>query len=370
MKVSFFGLIAVLGCVATANTAFGGNVYSNIDMRNANGDTIRINRGYSVDGGDRSYSRRTGSAMAYTPAAREYEYTETAPKRARSTSASSVKRKYFIANPFYQPLEGNFGSVTTLGFSNGSYKFAGVDRDLDQWTVKEDISYGLTDKVAVLGVAQYDDTKLKWKNAAGTDTNKSDGLNIYGLGIQGRIVDTNEWISVVSAGYEHQQHGVDYFLADIKAGYKVAMSTIYGFGGLRIIDMEGDVYGDYMRDGTDWAMLVYSDNKDLIFMGELGAGVWSVLAEDWTLNVEGVYGMYDWHNQFSVKGAIGWQPNDWFALNLYAKTSLYDSANDKKLEFHYGTVPFNSADWMNNAVLVEMNKYREWSAGLQVVFQF
>ena len=139
----------------------------------------------------------------------------------------------------------------------------------------------------------------------------------------------------MSGYYEHQKHGVDYFIADLKAGYKVATSTIYGLGRLWVVDMDGDIYGDYMQDATTWAMLKYGNADDTLLMGELGMGVWTVLAEDWTLNVEGVFGAYDWHNQFSIKGAFGWQPNDNFALNLYAKTSLYDSADGKAKAYTY-----------------------------------
>ena len=104
-------------------------------------------------------------------------------------------------------------------------------------------------------------------------------------------------------------------------------------------------------------------------------GVFSVLDEDWTLNVEGIFGHYDWHNQLSIKGAIGWQPNDWFALNLYAKTSLYDSADDQKLGFWWwgaedelnpGTYVY---DWLK-AGDAKISDYRETTIGLQAIFQF
>ena len=89
------------------------------------------------------------------------------------------------------------------------------------------------------------------------------------------------------------------------------------------------------------------------------------------LNVEGLYGFYDWHNQLSIKGAFGWQPNDWFALNLYAKTSLYDSADGKNLDIYAGNLPMTAE---NMAAMgtgrVELSKPREWSIGLQVMFQF
>lgn len=392
MKKSLFGFCAVLGCVAAldASAATGRSaVYSSIDMRNADGDTIRINRSasesYSNDF-DRRVSGRTtttsrsemydGMTSGYTRHVEPVAVSEHKMVSKRTylpgKTYKSAKRKYFIANPFYQPLQGRFGAVTTGEYMQGTYKFADVDRTLTEWSVKEDFSYGLTDRIALQGMAKYNSDKLSWKNSLGVeDVNKGHSLNLYGLGIQGRIVDTDEWISTLSGYYEHQKHGVDYFIADLKAGYKVATSTIYGLGRVWAVDMDGDIYGDYMEDATTWAMLKYGNADDTLLMGELGMGVWTVLAEDWTLNVEGVFGAYDWHNQFSIKGAFGWQPNDNFALNLYAKTSLYDSADGKDLDLYYGNLPLNATNWAAATLYnVELSKVQEWSVGLQVMFQF
>lgn len=369
-KVSLFGIAAVVGCVSFTDVAMARNMYSSINMRNADGDIISINRGISDDA---KYARH----MTVRPGTYDsVEYKES--EKQGKTYQSAVRRKYFIANPFYQPMKGGFGTVTTGEYMEGSYKFDDIDRTLSEWSVKEDISYGITDSISFQAMARYNTYKLTWENDEGKDDYKSDGLNLYGFGIQGRIVDTPEWISTLSGYYEHQKHGVDYFIADIKAGYKVARTTIYGLGRAWLMNMEGDIYGEYIADDPlsvavpEWSVLVYSDAGKNIFMGEMGMGVWSVLDEDWTLNVEGVFGLYDWHNQLSVKGAFGWQPNDYFALNLYAKTSVYDSANDKDLEFHWGTLPMTAEQFFdpNYITSVDISKYQEWSVGLQVMFQF
>ncbi len=381
MKKNLFGLCAVLGCVVALDAsaaASRSSMYSGIDMRNADGDTIRINRS-SYD----SYSDGTGHMRHSASRSGMYDnmnsgYTRSEPMMVSKKTYvpgktyKSAMRKYFIANPFYQPLQGQFGSVTTVEYMQGKYKFADVNRKLSEWSVKEDLSFGLTDRIAIQGMAKYNWDKLTWTNSTGDqDKYKNDDLNLYGLGIQGRIVDTDEWISTLSGYYEHQKHGVDYFIGDLKVGYKVATSTIYGLGRAWIVDMEGDIYGDYMEDATTWGMLKYGNADKTLFMGELGAGVWTVLAEDWTLNVEGMYGFYDWHNQASVKGAFGWQPNDWFALNLYAKTSIYDSAKGKNLDLYAGNLPLTQANWgAASTAVVEIANPREWSVGLQAMFQF
>lgn len=385
MKKNLFGFCAVLGCVAALDASAASSrssMYSSIDMRNADGDTIRINRS-AYD----SYSDGNGRAVAHHGVSRagmydnmESGYVKPAPvmtsKRTYvpGETYKSAKRKYFLANPFYQPLQGQFGSVTTVEYMQGKYKFADVNRKLSEWSVKEDISFGLTDRIAIQGMAKYNWDKLTWTNSTGDqDKYKNDDLNLYGLGIQGRIVDTNDWISTLSGYYEHQKHGVDYFIGDLKVGYKVATSTIYGLGRAWIVDMEGDIYGDYMEvpELMQWGMLKYGDADKTLFMGELGMGVWTVLAEDWTLNVEGMYGFYDWHNQASIKGAFGWQPNDWFALNLYAKTSIYDSAKGKNLDLYWGNLPLTADNWnAASTSVVEIASPHEWSVGAQVIFQF
>lgn len=387
MNIKYLGVIATLGCFAMIGDGMANrsSMYSSIDMRNSGGNTIRIQR--SVNGYD-GYAYRQNRSGMYDNIDTSRRYQRAEPQRvepqqeyaarqtytAGKTYKKTATRKYFIANPFYQPLQGQFGSVTTGEYLQGKYKFADVDRKLSEWSLKEDFSYGLTDRIALQAMAKYNWDKLTWKNSTDDkDTYKNDDLNLYGLGIQGRIVDTNEWIATLSGYYEHQKHGVDYFIADLKAGYKVATSTIYGLLRGWVVNMDGDVYGDYMtnKKTNEWGMLIYDDAEDTKFMAELGAGVWTVLAEDWTLNVEGLFGAYDWHNQLSIKGAFGWQPNDWFALNLYAKTSLYDTADGKKKMVCAGNLPLNQANWDAATVSqVELSKFREWSVGLQVMFQF
>ena len=403
MKINLLGVMAVMGCIGMASAATNrSSMYSSIDMRNADGDTIKINRSASESYSDsRGFSRHGShrSGMYDDIETRGHQQRAEAAPEAKQTYVNeskqtytkgetyrkSAKRKYFIANPFYQPLQGQFGSVTTGEYMQGTYTFGeAVDRKLTEWSIKEDLSFGITDRIAIQGMAKYNWDKLVWENGDVEDKYKSNDLNLYGLGLQGRIIDTNNWISTLSGYYEHQKHGVDYFIADLKVGYKVSTSTIYGLLRGWIVDMEGDIYGDYMENSAagGWGLLIYDEVDKNIFMTEMGLGVWTVLAEDWTLNVEGIYGLYDWHNQLSIKGAFGWQPNDYFALNLYAKTSLYDTANDKHLDLVAGDLPMSQANWEtawnsgwdNSAgkghAVVGIDDFREWSVGLQVMFQF
>ena len=136
--------------------------------------------------------------------------------------------------------------------------------------------------------------------------------------------------------------------------------------------MDGNSYGNGIEGTTAEGMkstlfLAYNTNVDNLFYVEGGVGIFSVLDEDWTLNFEGLIGNYDWHNQASLKAAIGWQPNDWMALNLYAKTAVYDSADGKALSFWGTDAETGNFVRMGTA---SIDNYSETSIGLQATFLF
>lgn len=171
---------------------------------------------------------------------------------------------------------------------------------------------------------------------------------------------------------------------ELKAGYKVARSTIYGLARGWYLDLDGNSYGNGLdgKDSNGNSALMYipyqvGDTSAIYVEG--GVGVFSVLDEDWTLNVEAIFGNYDWHNQGNVKAAIGWQPNDWFALNLYAKTAFWDSADGKTLDLYWmepgikAQAPGGTEFELNQLTkigTVDLENFAETSIGLQAIFQF
>ena len=256
--------------------------------------------------------------------------------------------------------------------------------DMTGFSIKEDFSYGITDRVAVLGMFQYDmnEYKFEWEDNSPDDKTDDDGLNLFGFGGQWRFADTNEWIATASAYFQHQKDIANNYLLELKGGYKVSSSTIYGLVRGWYVDLDGDSYGNPVV-GVDDAgnnqvlYIPYHTGGSNLFYVEAGLGVFSVLNEDWTLNVEAILGDYDWHNQANIKGAIGWQPNDWFALNLYAKMAFYDSADGKNLDVYYwrsGTyldaAATQPATGLKNIGSTELENYAETKIGLQVMFQF
>lgn len=411
---------------ASAATNWGTRAGSSADLSSAPATRTREKVNYekyqtrsvtktyeSTDGADLYYAKPVNRSALY----KQYEGAGSASAKAVKTTSrttrseqlvNKMKRKYYLAHPFFQPLGGKFGSITDFSYSTNSYDFV-LNQTLpifnpntsayetvltglegtwkaNAFSVKEDFSYGITDRIAVLGMLQYDmsEFKFEWSDGFPDEKMDDDNLNLYGLGLQWRFVDTDQWIATASAYYQHQKDISNNYQLELKAGYKISTSTIYGLARGWYIDLEGNSYGNGV-EGTDAegnyaAMYIpYQVGDTSAMYLEAGVGVYSVLNEDWTLNVEAVFGDYDWHNSGSIKGAIGWQPNDWFALNLYAKTVFYDSANDKSLDLYWMEPNIIAQgpdgndfylDALTQIGTVKLDNYAETSVGLQMVFQF
>ena len=385
------------------------------------GTTTRKTSGYkNTINNNFYYNQPTTRTTSYSPSQRQVrtaryqpEYYDDArvsvvddsyeEKSYRRTTKTTQLRKYFLAHPFFQPLKGRFGSVTDVSYANSNFKFDILDgsvdeinlsdptnpvvtpiasgaldpvlsgkADITQLLVKEDFSFGLSDTLALIAMAQYDKTKVSFKNwsdGSASDSTSDSGLNLFGIGLQSRFVDNNEWIAMASGYYQHQKDTANIFIGELKVGYKIDRTTVYGLGRVWYANLtKGDIYGAYVEDNEGWLMLSYQRDVDDVIYGEGGLGIFSVLSKDFTLNGEVIYGYYDWHNQLNVKGAIGWQPGDSFALNLYASASLYDSADDlTKTYLRYE--PTTTGYYLTEGKY-KIKDYNEWKIGAQVIFYF
>ncbi len=394
-NLSWFMLLGLVAALpAGAATNIGTRAASSVDLTGAPGVRARENvnyQKYETRSSTQTYKANDGKNLYYTqPAKRSELYKQyTASQNSSTTSVRTtrsetlrgeLKRKYFLAHPFFQPLKGNFGSVTDISYGWNSFDltFSNIPDTAtwktSQFAIKEDFSYGITDRVSVLGMLRYDMTDYDLDWAASIDDSMDDnGLNMFGLGAQWRFVDNDKWIATASAYYQHQKDVSNNFILDIKGGYKVASSTIYGLARGWYVSLDQEIYGNGINGIDDTGnpagiFVAYETNADNAFYIEGGIGMFSVLDEDWTLNLEGVFGTYDWHNQMTLRGAIGWQPNDWFALNLYAKTAVYDSADGKeKPVFMYNST--SAYQWVRNGS-AKIDNYGETTVGLQAIFTF
>lgn len=395
-KVSLFmcglALFGVLPAFAATNS--GTRAASSVDLTGqpAVRERTQVNyQKYETRTSTKTYDEKDAKNLYYTqPANRSQLYKQYAGNNSTTvrttraeTYSSELKRKYFLAHPFFQPLKGKFGSVTDLSYTMNSYDIkllpTGTVSDvngkwnMDQFSIKEDFSYGITDRIAVLAMLKYDISSYEFDwSTAPDDTMDDNGLNLLGLGAQWRFVDNDKWIATLSGYYQYQKDISNNLLLDLKGGYKVGSSTIYGLARGWYVDFDGNSYGNGIEGVTEdgaksTIFLAYNTDVSSVFYVEGGLGIFSVLDEDWTLNFEGVIGNYDWHNQASLKAAIGWQPNDWVALNLYAKTAVYDSADGKNLTFWGTDIDTGNFVKMGTA---DLDNYSETSVGLQATFLF
>lgn len=355
------------------------------------------NRGADVPNRDYSESY---VAPSYADYAKTKQTTETT-----TTRYAAQERKYFLAHPFFQPLRGNFGSVTDLSYAKNGFEFdllngsvldidpnsstygtvvatgpitgASAKIETSQFLIKEDFSFGITDRLAIIAMGQYDITKVNLKDWSTNEPSvkySDSGLNVFGIGLQTRFVDTTNWIGMLAGYYQSQKDTADSFIGDLKLGYKIDRTTLYGVarGGYSRLK-NGDIYGAYVEDDTgDWLMMSYKTNtKDVMYI-EGGFGVFSVLNKYLTLNGEAFFGNYDWHNQLTIKGAFGIQPFDSFALNLYAMGVLYDSADNKVKE--YMNYDVNPSGFSTALVYTrgdyKIKNYDEYKIGAQLIFHF
>ena len=399
--LSAIALVACVGAmpaIGATNSGMGGASVANLDTTTpaVRSNPANVNyQKYETRSTTRTYSAparqaSTGYATTsnyYAPANRSQMYyrgganSSSAYTTNRSSVVrSQVKRKYYLAHPFFQPTEGKFGMITDVSYNMASYELdfdpnylsdTHAKWDMKQWAIKEDVSFGITDRLGVLIMGRFDSSKYKfdWSNAP-DDTMKDNGLNLYGAGLQWRFADTEKWIATLSGYYERQQDIANEFVLDLKGGYKIAKSTIYGVGRGWLVSFDDKYYGNGMSGMTEGGVaeslfIAYNGDTQTTLFVEGGLGVFSVLGEDWTLNLEGIYGYYDWHGQAYVKAAFGWQPNDWFALNLYGKTSFYDTADGQHLDAYMT----DGGVWQS-AGKAKLDKYREMSFGGQIIFYF
>ena len=396
----FAVLVAAFGIgTADAATNFGVRGASSADLTGAPATRTRENVNYKKyqtrtttrtykqsDGGDLYYSTPTKRSDLY----KQYDAAKSSSANATKTTVRTTRaekivnklnRKYYLAHPFFQPLGGNFGSITDFSYNQNSFDFdlpslyfeeQGGKWKSETFSIKEDFSYGITDTVALVAMAKYDmaDYKFDFDNTDADSKMDDSSLSVFGIGGQWRMIDNEKWIATAMAFYQHQKDFSNNVTLDLKAGYKVSRSTIYGLVRGWYLDLDENSYGAIVEESNGGAFYIAYDTdvKDMFYV-EGGLGVFSVLNQDWTLNVEGIFGNYGWHNQASVKAALGWQPNDWFALNLYAKSSIYDSADNKDLGV-YLYKPSIGLENLTRLGTTKVDNVNEMSLGVQAIFHF
>lgn len=326
---------------------------------------------------------------SYEPAAR---------KTTTKTKASTDK--VVLADPFFQPAKGHFGSLTDLAYAQNTYDFdltnelgsgLGWDGLTGDWNaseiaVKEDLSFGITDDIVLMGMAKYASTKyeMNWDafgtNPASTDTLDDNGIAIWGLGAQWKFFEDANNVDNLGLFFQSSDMAKN-IMASGKFGFKTTPdTTFYGLANLAYIMWENTSYGNGIVINTGQvAYMAFERDVSKSFYAEGGAGVFTKLSDQWSFDAEAIFGSYSWHNQLYAKAAVYWQPNDMFALGFYGRASLWDSADSAKDIYMYtwcdsvtsqcyinGDATLN-AEYMGTT---EINKYQDMQIGVQGMLYF
>lgn len=158
-----------------------------------------------------------------------------------------------LTNPFYLPSQGNFASDTTVSYNRTEFDHS-KDKD-DAWSAKEEITYGVTDNLAVFGSIENEfDSEGKYNNDHNFDYEIGAAYNMSKDGLLAQI--RGSYATFNPKDFEgkryysyHNENGrwQKYLNADIKLGYDMGEGLIpymmYGFNGqIDAADREFDQY--------------------------------------------------------------------------------------------------------------------------------
>lgn len=273
------------------------------------------------------------------PAPRQEYVRQEAPKEKPRFANSS--KSLVLADPFFQPESGRVGSLTDIGYAQNTYDFEILygsgpwgnisgDWAATEMFIKEDLSIGITDNFALVGMIKYakSEYEMNWEAPYGTDTMDDSGIAIWGLGGQWKFYENDDWIAQISAFFQSSDAANNIMLAG-KVGYKATPdTTIYGLANLSYLMWEDNSYGNgVVSSQGQVAYIAFETDVSKSIYVEGGVGVFTNLSDQWSLDLEALFGSYSWHNQISAKAAIYWQPSDSFALGLYGRASVWDSAD-------------------------------------------
>lgn len=318
-------------------------------------------------------------------------------------TTKQASNKDVLADPFFQPRKGHFGSLSDLAWSSNAYDFEIVpgsgpwstltgDWSASEFSFKEDLSFGVTDDFSLMGMIKYANTKyeMDWAafgtDPASTDTLDDNGIAIWGLGGQWKFVDNEQNVGNLGAFFQSSDLANNLMFTG-KFGLKTSSdTTVYGLANVAYMMWADPSYGNGITSNIGQvAYMAFERDVSSSFYLEGGAGVFTKLSDQWSMNIEGIFGSYSWHNQISAKAAIYWQPTDTFALGLYGKASLWDSADSADDIYMYSWCAGTDTQCYIDAIALDplstpleahymgtaaMDKYQDMQFGVQGMFYF
>ena len=271
--------------------------------------------------------------------------------------------KEHLNNPFFQPMQGQFTSVTDLGYNRNSI---GVDIDTNSgtvWagagiqggtltsnnlTVTQNIAFGVTDELSIIGSARYmmSEAEWAWDNPSpgqGRSTDSMNQIDMFGIGAQWRFVDNQDWIGYLQGSFQSQTDIANMVSVGVKVGYKNDDTTLYMFGRMHYMMWQvHDLMFGLESGGTTLAFPVEQNVSNTAHF-DIGIGAFIVLNSDWS--VDTTVGLQDhWMRQVYGMAQLNYQPWMNAAISAYARVGLWDnSGNFNNIPVNF--MPAPNAPW-------------------------
>jgi len=291
-------------------------------------------------------NRREGDVYREFGGCVEYGCEKTPRSRRAETRRTETTRKYNLSNPFFQPRAAGIVGMTDFSYTDETLKFtilpgSGIwENHEGKFTAKtlsatQNLKVGITDDVAILGLAKYakEDLGIKWDTMPSPwayDYNTGDGaLDLWGIGLQWRFLNDSDWIASVSGVYQRKTDAATALVAEGKFGFKNDDTTIYGFGRLYNLNWDGGEgygFGFVNQYGQMQYFSQKEDGKSSLWY-EAGAGLFAALDENWSADVSGMYSDSEWYRQVSMKLSLAYQPWKNAALEIYGSLALWNDAD-------------------------------------------
>jgi hypothetical protein len=318
----------------------------------------------------------------------EYGCEKTPRSQRAEVRKVEAERKYNIANPFFQPMAMGASSVTDVSYTSQNIGFT-ILPGTGEWenpegkysagviTVAEHLAFGVTDEFSIIASARYAKASLsvKWDTITdpdlkmfSEDTSDAGKVDAWGIGAQWRFLNSDDLIAYILGSYQSLPDAGMALVIGGKVGYKNDDSVIYGFANIYNYGWKNEGYGfgfTNQHDQTEFFYQKESGTSSVYY--DLGIGVFSVLDEDWSVDVSGTYMDAEWHGQISVRAAVSYQPWKNAAISFYGRLALWDDAD--KFESKVAFLNNDRLQW-DYKETAGFTSYNDISAGLMLTVSF
>jgi len=327
--------------------------------------------------GTRTSNNYAGSLHAHTNNQNREIFTRT------NATASNASQMH-LSNPFWQPAANGFATITDIGFSSTTFDWriptlnAGVggfiagergDWTANQTFIKQDVQFGITDDITILGTIKYDWNRqeMYFNRFGGSTSARNNEVGQMGIGVRWRFIDNNDYIGNVTAFYQWNDN-ISAFGVDGRFGQKFGDLVVYGLGRLWAINWDAPVgYGAFVSGGGNAYYIVMNGDPGTTITAEVGVGAFKPFGDGFSIGGEFIVGHYDWHNRASINATLGYQVSNSLALALYAGASIWTDVSSKTLPFR--AISPSEPNWVEVGG-TKLSNYQDLSIGVRAKFVF